>query len=113
VTENVLYGLEKIITPLLVLIEANTAAGGVLSDISYSAVTTAGSTALPTAAAKKVTLFNPSTNTAPVEVAVGSGGVALPLEPGYSLVANVSDANRIAISQPGGEAETIHYIISN
>jgi len=111
--ENILYGLEKIITPILTDIETNTAAGGALTDTSYSETTTAVSTALPTATSKKITLFNPSTNTAPVEVSIGSGGVPLPLEPGYSLVANVSNANRIEIAQPGGEAETLHYIISN
>jgi len=113
VSENILYGLEKVILPILTDIETNTAAGGVLTDTSYSETTTAVSTALPTAASKKITLFNPSTNTAPIEVAIGSGGVPLPLEPGYSLVANVSNANRIEIAQPGGEAETLHYIISN
>jgi hypothetical protein len=32
---------------------------------------------------------------------------------GYSLVANVSNANRITVKQTGGEAETMYYIISN
>lgn len=111
--ENILYGLEKIITPILETIETNTAAGGVLSDVSYTRVTSASSSPLPTAAAKKVTLINLSTNTAPIEVEVGTGGAVIPLEPGYSLVCNVSNANRIAISQPGGEAETLYYIVSN
>lgn len=112
--ENILYGLEKIITPILTDIETNTAAGGgVLSDVSYSEVTTASSTPLPAAGAKKVTLINLSTNTASIEVEVGTGGAVIPLEPGYSLVCNVSNANRIAIAQPGGEAETLYYIVTN
>jgi hypothetical protein len=114
VAENILYGLENIILPILTDIEANTAvAGGALADVSFSVVSTASSTALPSGASKKVTLINPSTNTASMEVAIGSGGVVLPLEVGYSLVANVNNANRITVKQTGGEAETMYYIISN
>jgi hypothetical protein len=114
VAENILYGLENVILPILTDIETNTAAGGgVLADTSYSVVSTASSTALPSGASKKVTLINPSTNTASMEVAIGSGGVVLPLEVGYSLVANVNNANRITVKQTGGEAETMYYIISN
>jgi hypothetical protein len=98
---------------LLTTISTNTASGGVLTDTSYSVVSTSSDTALPSGASKKVTLINPSTNTAAMEVAVGSGGVVLPLEVGYSLVANVSNANRITVKQTGGEAETMYYIISN
>jgi hypothetical protein len=105
--------LENVILPILTDIETNTAGGGVLADVSFSVVSTASSTALPSAASKKITLINPSTNTASMEVAVGSGGVVLPLEVGYSLVANVSNANRITVKQTGGEAETMYYIISN
>ena len=61
----------------------------------------------------KITLINPSTNTAAIEVKVGTGGVAIPLEAGYSLIANVSNANRIEIAQSGGEGEELYYIISN
>jgi hypothetical protein len=114
VAENILYGLENVILPILTDIEANTAVGGgVLSDLSYSVVSTSSDTALPSGASKKVTLINPSTNTAPMEVAIGTGGLVLPLEVGYSLVANVSNANRITVKQTGGEAETMYYIISN
>jgi hypothetical protein len=111
--ENILYGLEEILTPIMQQIEANTAAGGALSDVSYSETSTNSATALPTATSKKVTLINPSTNTAAMEITIGSGGVTLPLEPGYSLIANVSNANRITIAQSGGEAEELYYIISN
>ena len=112
VAENILYGLENVILPILTDIETNTA-GGVLSDVSFSVVSTASSTALPSGASKKITLINPSTNTAAMEVAIGTSGVVLPLEAGYSLVANVSNANRITVKQTGGEAETMYYIISN
>jgi len=112
--ENILYGLEEILTPIMQQIEANTATpGGALTDKSYSQTSTSSATALATHASKKVTIINPSTNTAAMEVAIGSGGVALPLEPGYSLIANVSNANRITIAQSGGEAEELYYIISN
>jgi hypothetical protein len=111
--ENILYGLEEILTPIMQQIEANTAAGGALSDVSYSETSTNSATALPTATSKKVTLINPSTNTAAMEITIGTGGVTLPLEPGYSLIANVSNANRITIAQSGGEAEELYYIISN
>ena len=111
--ENILYGLEEVITPLLQTIETNTAAGGVLIDVSYSETCTSSFAALPTATSKKITLINPSTNTAAIEVKVGTGGVAIPLEAGYSLIANVSNANRIEIAQSGGEGEELYYIISN
>jgi hypothetical protein len=113
VAENILYGLENIILPILTDIETNTAGGGVLTDKSYDVVTTNTDEALPTHASKKVTLINVSTNTAPIEVAIGSGGTFLPLEPGYSLVANVNNSNRIEIRQTGGEAETLYFIVSN
>ena len=114
VAENILYGLENVILPILTDIEANTAVGGgALTDVSYSVVSTGSSTALPSAGSKKITLINVSTNTAAMEVEIGSGGVVLPLEVGYSLVANVNNANRITVRQTGGEAETLYYIISN
>lgn len=111
--ENILYGLEEVITPIMQQIQTNTAAGGILTDVSYSETCTSSFAALPSAASKKITLINPSTNTAAIEVKVGTGGVALPLEAGYSLIANVSNANRIQIAQSGGEGEELYYIISN
>jgi hypothetical protein len=114
VAENILYGLENVFLPLLQSIDTNTGGtGGAALDVSYSVVSTSSDTALPSGASKKVTLINPSTNTAAMEVAIGSGGVVLPLEVGYSLVANVNNANRITVKQTGGEAETMYYIISN
>jgi hypothetical protein len=114
VAENILYGLENIILPILTDIETNTAAGGgVLIDTSYDVVTTNSAQTLPSESSKKITLINVSTNTAPIEVSIGAGGTFLPLEPGYSLVANVSNSDRIKIKQTGGEAETLYYIISN
>jgi hypothetical protein len=114
VAENILYGLENVILPILTDIETNTAVGGgALIDTSYDVVTTNSAQTLPSESSKKITLINVSTNTAPIEVSIGAGGTFLPLEPGYSLVANVNNADRIKIKQTGGENETMYYIISN
>jgi hypothetical protein len=113
VAENILYGLENVILPILTDIETNTAGGGALTDVSHNATSTAGATALPNHVSKKITLINLSTNTAAMELTIGTGGTTVPLEPGYSMLVNVSNANRITLKQTGGEAEILHYIISN
>ena len=110
--ENILYGLEEVITPIMQQIQTNTASGGILADKSYSQVSTNSAVALATHTSHKVTLINPSTNTAAIEISIGTGGVFLPLEAGYSLIANVSNANRIQMRQTGGEAETLYFIVS-
>jgi len=111
--ENILYGLEEILTPIMQQIETNTAAGGVvLEDVSYRVNATATATALPAADSKKITLINTSTH-ANMQITVGTGGTSFPLEPGYSLVVNVSNANLITVRQSTGEGQLLHYIISN
>jgi hypothetical protein len=96
---------------LLTTISANTGIGN-LNDVSHSTTVPSSLTALPNHVCKKLTLINPSTN-ATIEVAVGSAGVALPLEPGYSIIVYVTNANRVRIAQTGGEADTLYYIVSN
>ena len=113
VAENILYGLENVFLPLLTSIESNTANGGSLLDKSYSVVSTSSSVALPSHVSKKVTLINLSTNTTPMELTIGTGGAILPLEPGYSLVVNEANSNKITLRQSGGEAETLYFIVSN
>jgi hypothetical protein len=97
---------------LLTTISTNTASG-VLIDKSYSVTSTTSSTALPTHASKKVTIINLSTNTAAMELEIGTGGAILPLEPGYSIIVNVNNSNRVTVRQTGGEAETLYFIVSN
>jgi hypothetical protein len=110
--ENILYGLEEILTPIMQQIETNTAAGGVvLEDTSYRQSATNTATALPSQAAKKITLINISTHAA-MQITI-NGGAVIPLEAGYSMVVNVSNANLITLRQSTGEGQNLHYIISN
>jgi hypothetical protein len=112
VAENILYGLENVFLPLLQSIDVNTGgAGGALQDTSYRQAATTTATALPSQPAKKITLINISTH-ATMQLTI-NGGANTPLEPGYSLVVNVSNANLITLRQSTGEGENLHYIITN
>jgi hypothetical protein len=107
--ENILYGLEEVILPLLQTISANIPATG--NEVSESATLTASATALGSAACRSVTLFMLSTATAPAEIIinVSSGGTSIFLEAGYSMQIEVTNLNRIEVLQSGGEADTIYF----
>jgi hypothetical protein len=94
-------------------ISINTSSLAALTDVSYSVVNTNTDSALPSQAAKKITLINISTNTAAMEIKIGGSSALIPLEVGYSLVLNVTNANSITTRQAGGEGQTLYYIISN
>jgi hypothetical protein len=113
VAENILYGLENVILPLLQSIDTNTGGtGGALEDTSYRVASTTTATALPSQASKKITLINISTHAANFQLTI-NGGAVIPLEPGYSMVVNVSNADLITLRQSTGENENLHYIITN
>jgi hypothetical protein len=113
VAENILYGLENVFLPLLQSIDTNTGGGSVtLEDVSYRQSATTTATALPSAPAKKITLINISTHST-MQLTIGTGGAVIPLEGGYSMVVNVSNADLITLRQSTGEGQNLHYIISN
>ena len=106
--ENILYGLENVIAPAIdSLVSAAT-----VVDTSNSQATTASFAPLTSAACVRVTLFLLSTAAANVEYTVNSGS-SLFLEPGYSVVINATNADKIEIKQSGGEADTVYYIVTN
>jgi hypothetical protein len=96
---------------ILSTISTNTAIG-IIEDVSYRVASTVTATALPSAPAKRITLINISTHAANFQLTIG-GGAVIPLEPGYSMVVNISNANLITLRQSTGENENLHYIISN
>lgn len=75
---------------------------GTLTDTSAAATLTGSLAPLPSAACKYITLINLSTNTSNINYTI-NGGTTNNLEPGYSLRANVSNANLIEVSQSAGE----------
>ncbi len=109
--ENILYGLEEVITPLLESIEAAITAGGAdVQDTSAILAADPTPTALPSAPCIGVTLINVSTNTEPFDIVVNSGA-SIKLEVGYSMYVNIRNANSIQVSQASA-AENLMYIVS-
>lgn len=103
--ENILYGLEKVILPLL--------EGSLLpSDVSRWQVCTGVFASLTAESSKKVTVSNLSTASASVELTIG-GGSSIFLEAGYSITFNTLNPSNIRIRQTGGEGSTLYYIVTN
>jgi len=80
-----------------------------VQDYSKSQACTGTFVALENTSCVKVTLIAQSTNTENIEYDIDSGN-SLFLEPGYSVVINVTNPNKIRIRQTGGAGETAYYI---
>jgi len=96
--------------PVLAALAAIAAANSTLTDTSAAQALTGSNTALTTATCKKVTLYNLSTNTASIIITI-NGGVEIPIEAGYSVICNVSNANLITVKSSAG-GENVNYIVS-
>jgi hypothetical protein len=95
---------------VLAALTALTNANSALIDTSASQALTGTNTPLTSATCKKVTLYNLSTNTARIIITI-NGGLEIPIEAGYSIICNVSNANLITVKSSAG-GEIVNYIIS-
>jgi hypothetical protein len=103
VSEDILYGLENVITPLL----QSLVGGANIRETSGSATCTASFAALGSADCSKVTFYTLSTD-ANVEVTLNSGSTIV-LEKGYSMEVITDNLARIEIRQTGGEADVVYF----
>lgn len=101
--ENILYGLEKVITPLL---QAQTA----IEDTTYADTAPATETPLDDVSCLEVTIYTLSTATENLTYKV-NGGAAVILEKGYSVTIKTDNAQNIRVWQPGAEGDDFYYII--
>jgi hypothetical protein len=101
--ENILYGLEKVITPLL----ESVAGGANIRETSATYVMDATPTAIGTAETKKVVIWLLSTADANAVISLNSGTDVI-LEKGYSMEITTDNLNRIEASQPGAEGDTLY-----
>ena len=104
--ENILYGLEQVITPLLEQLATN--APTVANETSGAYVMTTTPTQIDAGVCKTVTIWLLSTASASAEIEINSGTPVF-LEPGYSMQINCTNLNRIHASQTGGEADTLYF----
>ena len=96
--------------PVLAALAAIAAANTTLTDTSASQALTGSLAPLTAATCKKIILYNLSTNTANLIITI-NGGIEIPIEPGYSIICNVSNANLISIKSAGA-GENCYYVIS-
>ena len=108
--ENILYGLENIVTPLLTTIADQTSGAQTLKDTSSKLVLTS-SYASPTAqACVKATIYLLSTATESASIKINSGGEII-LEAGYSMQVNCDDLTKIEAKQATG-GDTLYIVYS-
>jgi hypothetical protein len=103
VSEDILYGLENVITPLLQTITG----GNGTRETSGAVATTAVFAAIGSADCYKVTIWTLSTD-ANVEVSLNSGTTVI-LEPGYSMDITTDSLLRVTVRQTGGEADPVYF----
>lgn len=101
--ENILYGLENVITPLL-------QAQNATEDTTYSGTAPTTETALDNVDCVEVTIYSLSTATENFNVKA-NGGDAVILEKGYSVTFKCTNAQNIRVWQPGAEGDSFYYII--
>ena len=101
--ENILYGLEEVMTPLLQSI----AGGANIRETSETYTLTATPTAIGTGETKKVVIWLLSTADANAVISLNSGTDVI-LEKGYSMEITTDNLNRIEASQPGAEGDTLY-----
>lgn len=104
VSEDILYGLEKVITPLLQSI----AGGTNVRETSGLYVMDATPTAIGTGDIKRVTIWLLSTAAASAEISINGGDTVI-LEAGYSMDITIDNLNRVEASQTGNEGDTIYF----
>jgi hypothetical protein len=104
--ENILYGLEKVMTPLLEQLATN--APTAANETSGAYATDSTPTEIGSAACKVVTVYNLSTAAAPITITINAGE-ELPLEAGYSMTINVVNLNKIEAYQAGNEGDVIYF----
>ena len=110
--ENILYGLEDIITPLLQTIANNIPT---TNEVSASLTLSNTDTQLGTATCKTVTIYMLTSATAPAEITIDSanGGTPIILEAGYSMQINVTALTRVTAMQTGDEGDVLYFKYQN
>jgi hypothetical protein len=107
--ENILYGLEDIITPLLQQIANNAPTS---NEISASLGLSNTETQLGTATCKTVTIYMLTSASAPAEITIG-GGTTIILEAGYSMQINVNSLTEITAMQTGDDGDVLYFKYQN
>jgi hypothetical protein len=110
--ENILYGLEDIITPLLQQIANNSPNS---NEISASLGLSNTETQLGTATCKTVTIYMLNSASAPAEITIDSanGGTPIILEAGYSMQINVNSLTKVTAVQTGDEGDVLYFKYQN
>jgi hypothetical protein len=104
VSEDILFGLENVITPLLQALIGGTAT---TRETSGAIATTASFANIGSANCYKVTIWTLSTD-ANVEVSLNAGATVI-LEPGYSMEITTDSLTRVQTRQTTGEADTVYF----
>lgn len=105
VSEDILFGLEKVITPLLLSLLQQTKT----IDKSYNQTLTNAEQPLDDQECIEVTIYLLS-NEANANIKV-NGGETIVLEKGYSMTIKTDNANKIRAWQPGGENDILYFIV--
>jgi len=107
--ENILYGLEDIITPLLQQIANNAPTS---NEISATLTLSNSETQLGTATCKTVTIYLLTSASAPAEIKIGAGATII-LEAGYSMQINVNALTAITAMQTGDDGDVLYFKYQN
>lgn len=105
VSEDILFGLEKVITPLLLSLLQQTKT----IDKSYNQTLTNAEQPLDDQECIEVTIYLLSSE-ANANVKI-NGGETIVLEKGYSMTIKTDNANKIRAWQPGGENDILYFIV--
>lgn len=105
VSEDILFGLEKVITPLLLSLLQQTKT----IDKSYNQTLTNAEQPLDNQECIEVTIYLLSSE-ANANVKI-NGGETIVLEKGYSMTIKTDNANKIRAWQPGGENDILYFIV--
>lgn len=105
VSEDILFGLEKVITPLLLSLLQQTKT----IDKSYNQTLTNAEQPLDNQECIEVTIYLLSSK-ANANVKI-NGGETIVLEKGYSMTIKTDNANKIRAWQPGGENDILYFIV--
>jgi len=107
--ENILYGLEDIITPLLQTMVNNIPTS---NEISATLTLSNSETQLGTATCKTVTIYLLTSASAPAEIKIGSGATII-LEAGYSMQINVNSLTGVTAMQTGDDGDVLYFKYQN
>ena len=104
--ENILYGLEQVITPLLEQMALNAPATANEKSATYTMTGTDAD--IGTADCSIVTIWLLSTAAANAQIII-NGGEEIILEAGYSMTVNINSLTRIQAYQSGAEGDVLYY----